>query len=487
MTSQVTVPSRTRADVEYRVTIGPDGGIACTCAGFEFRAACWHVDAVRGENVTSQALEVMRVTPPASILPSRDELSVIADIARSVIGARGQAVPASVDTPAKALAIMLAGHELGVRPMSALRHITVIGGRTEPDAQLSAGIVVAREPDASFEIIELTETKCTMRLSRPSRRIRVEYTYELKDAERAGLVKPGSNWQKFPKDMLRAACTKRLCRLAAPDLINAIGSVELTPMAGLLAEADPVPANLVDISTLPADQLYNDGDGHLIDPETGEVLEESATSEESSLVDAEEEAEPTEVIGMVLDGGALSRDVWTYVAQLLEDIAAKHFEGDWERVYAALGGHPESAPFFLRTQAGRPFIDPRGRTDDEAHALGELLQGWLNVNRAPAVVAARAARTQAAATATPRAPQARQPKAAPAPKDERLGEFENVGAFYVRANRELSMNGDRVREIAGLAPDAAPNLIVTFEGEAGNGLDALWLACATAAAGVVVD
>ena len=276
-------PSESDPTSSYRVTIGIDGRAVCTCPGWEHRRACKHATAAEERfRMTTQALEVMKITPPAALLPTRDELGLMADIARSVIGAAGHAVPQNVDSPAKALAIMMAGHELGVRPMTALRHMLVIGGRTEPDAQLMAAIVCSKEPDAKFEVVTLTDRSCTMRLTRPRAAVRAEYTYDLADAERAGLVKPGSNWQKFPKDMLRWAATKRLARIAAPDLINAVGSVEVATAEALMpaGEAPLVTTFGGDDFTPPAvalpAALYNEGDEpaseYDIDPETGEVL-----------------------------------------------------------------------------------------------------------------------------------------------------------------------------------------------------------------------
>ena len=52
------------------------------------------------------------------------------------------------------LAVMLAGWEVGAKPMTALRHMFVVNGRTEPDAQLMMGIVKARDPSARFQFQE---------------------------------------------------------------------------------------------------------------------------------------------------------------------------------------------------------------------------------------------------------------------------------------------------------------------------------------------
>lgn len=283
---EVRVPSRTTPGAFHRVLVGIDGKTTCTCAAGEYRGDCWAQKYVREERMTnehSQALVPIKVAPPAAMLPTQAELNVIGTLARTVIGARGHAVPENIDTPAKAAAIMLAGFELGVRPMTALRHVMVIKGKTEPDAQLMLGILQARESDARIEIVELTDEKCTMRILRPRRGINAEYTYTLKDAERAGLTRPSrsgepSNWTKFPKDMLRWAVTKRLCRAYAPDIINSISSIdvgEVEELMDALDEAQPEPA-YIEAATTPVavNELYNPGDEpEDVDPATGEILD----------------------------------------------------------------------------------------------------------------------------------------------------------------------------------------------------------------------
>ena len=481
MTAEVAVASRTTPGLTYRVLIGVDGSAACNCPASEFGMDCWHVGYVKEHHMTSQALEVIKVQPPAALLPTQSELGIISTLAKTVVMARGHAVPTSIDSPAKAAAVMLAGWELGVRPLTALRHMAIVNGRTEPDGQLMVAIVLAKEPDARIEIVELTHERCTMRLRRPSRGMNVEYTATIEDAKRAGLIKPNNPWSLYPKDMLRLHASKRLCRAFAPDLVNAVSGIEVASAEHLLAEHDGTEPPVIDLDELPAGALVDEGDdapaselARLADPETGEVLEGEAT---------EVDDEPTEVLGVVQEDGPLSLDVWTYVGELLTDIATRRFEGDWEKVYAALGGHPEAAPFFSRTASGRPFIDPRGRTNDEAQLLAELLNAWVRVQQSATAPRRAAAPAPAKAEAVPKAEAAPRPPKAREAKDERLGGFSNIGEFYGYCHRELNLTGPQVREIAGVGDSAAPDAILAFEG----GLDLLKVACAAASAGVEVS
>lgn len=291
------------SDEIYDVLVGPYGAV-CSCPAAMFRRDCWHVAYVEGRYMTTEerGLEVIRIEPRVAVLPTRDELTVISAIAKMVTGAVGVAVPKSLDTPGKRAAVMLTGLELGVKPMTALRRMLIVDGKVEPDGQLMQAIVQAHEPDARFDVVELDEEHCTMRFRRPSRRTDVEYTVEIADAQRAGLIKPGSGWMKYPKDMLRLHATKRLCRIYAADVINSVGvniaEAEATFDALDAAGETTIEGDVIDLDDA---ELYNAGDsadaavvdedglvvdaaGRVVDPETGEVVEEP----EGVIVETEE-------------------------------------------------------------------------------------------------------------------------------------------------------------------------------------------------------
>ena len=244
------IPSET-SDRIYKLEVH-DGVAVCDCPGFTNHGHCRHVDeATKEETVTgtpteqteeSRALTVapqpLAVAMPTRTLPTRDELSVIASIAASVVKAAGHAVPKEMDSPYKAMAVMLAGWELGMKPMTALRHIFVVNGRTEPDAQAMMGVVRALDPTADFIFHEWTEDACKVELRRQGRTaLTIEYT--ITDAQKSGQIGrvQGGPWAKYPRDMLAWAAVKRVCRLGAPDLINAIPSVAVEDTEGMVEAA----------------------------------------------------------------------------------------------------------------------------------------------------------------------------------------------------------------------------------------------------------
>ena len=262
--SSTHVRSRTDPDVYYTILVGPTGEATCTCAAYENGLACWHIKYILEEkalNETSTALAPIEIRPPNTALPSRSDLAVMDYVAGHLAETKGLTLPQNLRNREDVRAVLYAGWEVGVKPMTALRHFFVVNGKVEPDAQIMAGIVTAHEADARFEIVQLTADSCTMRLIRPSKRLKVEYTYALADAKAAGLLSKGGPWTQYPKDMMRWAATKRLCRVYAPDLINSVSVAGVNQaMEGVEPEEDFIDMPAADISSLPASDLYSAGD-----------------------------------------------------------------------------------------------------------------------------------------------------------------------------------------------------------------------------------
>jgi hypothetical protein len=99
-------------------------------------------------------------------------------------------------------------------------------------------MVLRGDPTASFQWVERTAERATVRLLRDGRDT-VEVTYEWADAERAGLTSK-DNWKKYPKDMLAAKALTRACRLGGPDLITAVGNTARGAPAVLRAFTDTI-------------------------------------------------------------------------------------------------------------------------------------------------------------------------------------------------------------------------------------------------------
>lgn len=261
----VSVPSYSHLGVAYDVLVGIDGECQCSCADYERRHHdCKHIRYVKENLLTTTAITTIKVQPPATVLPTPEEWQSMDMAVARLAETQSIALPSNLKNKQDIRAVILAGWEIGVKPMTALRHISVINGKTEPDGQLMAGILLAKEPDASFEIMVDDAETTTVRLRRPTKNLDKEYTYTNQDARTAGLWGKGA-WANYPRDMRRWAAVKRLCRAYCPDVINGIASVT---MGDLPTPIDPQPEEdpFIDVTATqvnaPPDEanLYSEGD-----------------------------------------------------------------------------------------------------------------------------------------------------------------------------------------------------------------------------------
>lgn len=112
---------------------------------------------------------------------------------------------------------LLAGHELGLSPMAALRGIHVVKGKPVLSADTMAAIVLSSGAAEYIRCVDSTAevaTYATKRKGDPEERI---VTWTKADAARAKL--DGDNWTKYPRAMLKARCKAELLRDVYPDVL----------------------------------------------------------------------------------------------------------------------------------------------------------------------------------------------------------------------------------------------------------------------------
>lgn len=109
--------------------------------------------------------------------------------------------PKDVRTPEAALFIILAGRDLGLSPVAALRNIHIIQGKVELSADMQLSLFASR--GGRFQWKQVSETEATIELHAPWLLAPHISKWTMEDARRAGLAN-GDNWKKYPKAMLRS-------------------------------------------------------------------------------------------------------------------------------------------------------------------------------------------------------------------------------------------------------------------------------------------
>lgn len=118
--------------------------------------------------------------------------------------------------PDEVCGAILAGRELGMSPMAALRAIDIIDGTPAMRANAMRGLVQSYGHEVWVE--ESTEHRAIVcgRRRGASRIERVTWTFD--QARKAGLANK-RNWQSHPAAMLIARATSQVCRLIASDVL----------------------------------------------------------------------------------------------------------------------------------------------------------------------------------------------------------------------------------------------------------------------------
>jgi hypothetical protein len=141
--------------------------------------------------------------------------------------------------PDEATAAILAGIEVGLQPMAALRSFDVIQGTAAPRANTLRAIVQSQGHEVW--VVESTETRAIVAGRRRGSAQEQTSTWTIDRAKRLGLTGK-KNWQAQPQAMLVARATSELCRLIASDAILGLPySIEELVDGDDLAAADVVP------------------------------------------------------------------------------------------------------------------------------------------------------------------------------------------------------------------------------------------------------
>lgn len=152
-----------------------------------------------------------------------DDWALMLDQAKTLVATKF--LPSAIDTPEKAVAIMLKGRELGIPAMYALSKIAIIGGKPVTEAELMLALIYRDHGDGAVQFTESTNERCTVQYKRRSWSAYRTHSFDIDDAKRAGLLSKDT-WQKYPDAMLRARCVSAMARMGFPDSIGGMYTPE---------------------------------------------------------------------------------------------------------------------------------------------------------------------------------------------------------------------------------------------------------------------
>ena len=139
-------------------------------------------------------------------------------------------LPAAIDTPAKAAAIMVAGREIGLTGMQSFRELYSVKGQIGMSTRLIAAFF--KRTGGRYTFLERNDNKCTVRLTLADGDEH-DFTMTRAEADQAGYTKEKDkdgqqqvkfNWRSNPTGMLSNNCLKGAIRLWCPEcLLDVMG------------------------------------------------------------------------------------------------------------------------------------------------------------------------------------------------------------------------------------------------------------------------
>jgi hypothetical protein len=172
--------------------------------------------ATRDEETTAVVAHLSASPPTESELEvwARDAIAIsqiASNIATTSLAGQYQGRPDEVT------AVILAGHELGLKPMTSLKSIDVIQKQPALRAHAMRGILQSKGHE--IELVDSDDTHCIMRGRRKGADKWQEVVWDIPRARLLGLLNK-DQWKKQPKTMLIARATGEICRLVASDALH---------------------------------------------------------------------------------------------------------------------------------------------------------------------------------------------------------------------------------------------------------------------------
>lgn len=158
---------------------------------------------------------------------------------------------------------LLAGAELGLSPMAAIRGVHVIQGKAILSADTMVALCLGSGLCEYFQVEAETETSVTYVCKRKGAPQPQRYTWSDEDTKAAGL-NTKDTWRLFKKQMRRARCKSILARDSFPDLLAGVydgDSGEIADSRAPRFEPEAVDAEVVGEMKMSAiERIWSAGD-----------------------------------------------------------------------------------------------------------------------------------------------------------------------------------------------------------------------------------
>lgn len=152
----------------------------------------------------------------------RSELGAMVKVA-DALGDAGPMLPKHITSKGAALAVIMAGDELGIPPMAALRGLFLVNGKVGMDYSLMVGLL--RRAGYKVQWVAKGPERCELLLTHPDGTTHTE-VWDVERAKKAKLWGNSGPWSTYPEAMLSARCVSSAARAFAGDVLAGCYSME---------------------------------------------------------------------------------------------------------------------------------------------------------------------------------------------------------------------------------------------------------------------
>lgn len=138
----------------------------------------------------------------------------------------------------QAAAIMVKGVELGLSLSGSFEYIHIVEGKPSLSPRGALALIMSSPLNGGVKIDEKADA-CTVWMKRADNGFEFTITWTLDDAQRAGVVKPGSGWERYPANMLRWRTIGFVADVVFPDVTGGMKrsdeyGADLTPSGDVI-------------------------------------------------------------------------------------------------------------------------------------------------------------------------------------------------------------------------------------------------------------
>lgn len=138
----------------------------------------------------------------------------------------------------QAAAIMVKGVELGLSLSGSFEYIHIVEGKPSLSPRGALALIMSSPLNGGVKIDEKKDA-CTVWMKRADNGFEFTITWTLDDAQRAGVVKPGSGWERYPANMLRWRTIGFVADVVFPDVTGGMKrsdeyGADLTPSGDVI-------------------------------------------------------------------------------------------------------------------------------------------------------------------------------------------------------------------------------------------------------------